>query len=94
MYFYEEEIKPILVEMARSFPGGELVFDCYSRVSAWVDSRQAVLRKVGVGIHWGLADPASLASWGLHLQETYRYLDRYYKRLGSGNWMLLFPPFN
>ena len=30
-YFHEEEIKPVVAEMARRFPGGELCFDAESK---------------------------------------------------------------
>jgi O-methyltransferase involved in polyketide biosynthesis len=94
-YFSEAEIKPIIKAIAERFPGGELVFDALSSLSAGLHNRSSsVLKETGARINWGLDNPYNLESWGMRLLEKWGYFDTHEPRLGVYNLLHYIPPLN
>ncbi len=82
-YFSASEVKPLLVELRRSFSGSELVFDALSPLMTWIHNHSnSVLKRSGTAIKWDIRRPEELKSWGLTLLERWGYFDRPEPRLG------------
>jgi O-methyltransferase involved in polyketide biosynthesis len=64
MYLKEEQVKALLLKLQETFPGCELVFDAFSRLTARSAGRHPSLRKTGATIHWGIDDPHEIEGWG------------------------------
>ncbi len=75
MYFPEEQVRSLFVELARRFPGGEMLFEATAPFvvgrARWHDS----LSKVGEDLEflWGPDDPESVADWS----EAIRFLGKW-----------------
>lgn len=60
-YFKEDEISSLIIEMAKEFPGAEMIFDATSKLANKVINRRA--KKAGeneVRVHFGIGDPTKL----------------------------------
>jgi O-methyltransferase involved in polyketide biosynthesis len=69
-YFHEEELKPVVAEMARRFPGGELCFDAQSKSA--LSKSNSMVKKTGNAnalMYFYVNDAKSLESWSpeIHL---------------------------
>jgi O-methyltransferase involved in polyketide biosynthesis len=92
-YFGTADVKPLVMELARRFPAGELVFAALSPFLAWVNNRQSsVLKRSGTSVRWDARDPLELETWGLHLPERWGYFDKPEPRLGGAALIRLIPP--
>lgn len=91
-YFSTADVKPLLMEISRHFPAGELVFDALSPFMAWVHMFSSVLKRSGTSIRWDAKDPSILETWGLHLMERWGYFDKPEPRLGAASLIRFFPP--
>lgn len=59
-YLQEPEVESLLGRLIGHGPGGELVFDAYSRVGLTLIGWQPSVRATGATLHWALDDPAEL----------------------------------
>jgi O-methyltransferase involved in polyketide biosynthesis len=67
-YFSSGDVKPMVVEMARRFPAGELVFDAAAPFLSWLHNHSSsVLKQSGTRMRWDAKNPAELEAWGLRL---------------------------
>ncbi len=91
MYFPEEQVRSLFVELARRFPKGEMLFETTAPFvvgkARWHDS----LSKVGKGLEflWGPDNPESVADWS----EAIRFLGKwnYYDyAVPRWRWMRIF----
>lgn len=73
MYLHESDVKALILRLQQKFPGCEIVFDAFSKLT--VDRIQAhpSLQKTGAVIHWGIDDPSEIETWapGVHLKEEW-----------------------
>ena len=73
MYLHESDVKALILRLLEKFPGCEMVFDAFSKMT--VDRIQAhpSLQKTGATIHWGIDDPHEIVGWGkgIHLKEEW-----------------------
>ena len=73
MYLHESDVKALILCLQKKFPGCELVFDAFSKMT--VDRIQAhpSLKKTGATIHWGIDDPHEIEGWAksIHLKEEW-----------------------
>jgi O-methyltransferase involved in polyketide biosynthesis len=91
-YFCAADVKPLLMEMSRRFPAGELVFDAVSPFITWAHKHSSVLKRSGTAARWDVKDPSELESWGLCLLERWGYFDKPEPRLPEARFFRLIPP--
>lgn len=93
-YLTEVDVKKLAVALAEHFPGSELVFDALTPFSIWLHSRNQVLRKASVTIHWGIDDSEALEGWapGIRLLDEWGYFDEKEPRLGIYSLLRFIPP--
>jgi methyltransferase (TIGR00027 family) len=70
-YFYEDQVRKLLLGMKEHFPGSELVFDAYSPFMRWTHNLRVARTKIGAPLHWALKHPQDLERWS----EGIRLLD-------------------
>ncbi len=91
-YFSTGDVRPLVMEMGKRFPTGELVFDAASPfVSRHHNRTSSVLKRSGTQIRWDAKNPQELESWGLHLIEKWYYFDKPEARLRAFRWMRFIP---
>jgi O-methyltransferase involved in polyketide biosynthesis len=91
-YFSTGSVKPMVMEMARRFPAGELVFDAASPfISRHHNRVSTVLKRTGTRILWDAKNPEELETWGLRLLDHWYYFDQPEPRLRSMQWMRFIP---
>jgi O-methyltransferase involved in polyketide biosynthesis len=64
MYLREEEVRRLILALRDRFPGAEMVFDIYSRLTAASVGRHPSIRRTGATVHWGIDDAAAIEEWG------------------------------
>jgi O-methyltransferase involved in polyketide biosynthesis len=73
MYLHGSDVKALFLRLQEKFPGCEMVFDAFSKIT--VDRIQAhpSLQKTGATIHWGIDDPREIEGWGkgIHFKEEW-----------------------
>jgi O-methyltransferase involved in polyketide biosynthesis len=91
-YFSTADVKPLVMEMAKRFPQGELVFDAASPfISRHHNRTSSVLKRSGTRILWDAKNPQELEAWGLKLLDHWYYFDQPEPRLRAFRWMRLIP---
>jgi O-methyltransferase involved in polyketide biosynthesis len=91
-YFSTAQVRPLVEEIVRQFPGGELIFDAASPLLARLHNlSSSVLHETGTKVRWDSPSPRSLEAWGLRLLEEWYYFDRPEPRLGLARWLRYFP---
>ena len=91
-YFSTDDVKPMLLEMVRRFPSGELVFDAMAPFMRWIHKlTSSVLKRSGTQIRWDAKNPAVLEASGLHLLERWGYFDKPDPRLGRASLIRFIP---
>ncbi|MGR6917477.1 class I SAM-dependent methyltransferase [[Actinomadura] parvosata] len=67
MYLHEEEARRLIQRICGHFPGGQLLFDCFSkrllRLAGKMSWMGIVPRAVLESWHWGIDDPRELEGW-------------------------------
>jgi O-methyltransferase involved in polyketide biosynthesis len=73
MYLQEEEVRALILCLQNRFPGCELVFDAFSKLTADRIKAHPSIQKTGASIHWGIDDPHAIEHWaeGIHLREEW-----------------------
>ncbi|AXB45832.1 class I SAM-dependent methyltransferase [Amycolatopsis albispora] len=69
MYLREAEVRELFGRITERFPGGEFVFDLFSRLGIKAQKINSVVRKSGSTLYWGLDDSRELSDYGLELVE-------------------------
>ena len=77
MYLHEEEVKQLFLSLGKRFPGSEISFDAYSRLTAKSANRHPSIRKTGAQLHWGIDEAKQIESWGegIKLLEEWYFTD-------------------
>ncbi len=95
VYFQEEEVKRLVLELRRCFAGCELVFDSLTKTSIKSHrlSPTTALRRAAFQVQWGLDESEGLEAWGpgIKLLDEWLYFDDLEPRLGSYNLMRHIP---
>ncbi len=91
-YFSTAEVRPLLLEMARRFPDGELIFDAAAPFISWFHNRSSsILKRTGLLARWDARNPQEIEAWGLQLLDHWYYFDEPEPRLGAFSWMRFIP---
>ena len=91
-YFSTADVRPLVMEMAKRFPTGELVFDAASPfISRHHNRTSSVLKRSGTRILWDAKNPRELETWGLQLLDHWYYFDQPEPRLRFFRWMRFIP---
>jgi O-methyltransferase involved in polyketide biosynthesis len=91
-YFTEGQIKGLVIEMIRRFPGAELAFDALSPFSVKLHNRKSqILKDTGARLNWAVADSKDLEAWGMRLLDEWGYFDQREPRLGAAYLMRYIP---
>jgi len=64
MYLREDEVKRLFLALQARFPGSEIVFDAFSRLTARAANNHPSIKKTGAQIHWGIDDAREMQQWG------------------------------
>jgi O-methyltransferase involved in polyketide biosynthesis len=75
MYLHASDVKALILHLQRKFPGCELVFDAFSKLTTDRIQAHPSLQKTGAQIHWGIDDPHEIEQWapGIHLKEEWYF---------------------
>lgn len=75
MYLEERAVKSLILKLKEDFPGCELVFDAYSRLTARSAKRHPSVRATGAVMRWGIDDAKAIESWaeGIRLKEEWTF---------------------
>jgi len=91
-YFSTAVVKPMVMDLARLCPTGELVFDAASPfISRHHNRTSSVLKRSGTRILWDAKNPQELEAWGLELVDHWYYFDTPEPRLGAFGWIRFIP---
>ena len=73
MYLHESDVKALILRLHQKFPGCELAFDAFSKLTADRVQAHPSLRKTGAAIHWGIDEQHEIEQWaeGIHLKEEW-----------------------
>ncbi len=93
VYFHEEDVKCLVLELRRRFKGCELVFDALTKASIRIHRLSPAMRRAALQVHWGLERNNALEDWapGIKLLEEWFYFDHQEPRLGRYNWLRHIP---
>ena len=93
VYFTEEDVRRLVLQLRQRFPGCELVFDSLSKASIWIHRLSPAMRAAALQVHWGLDQSQALEAWGpgIRLVEEWLYFDHQEPRLGRYNLMRHIP---
>jgi O-methyltransferase involved in polyketide biosynthesis len=80
VYFYEEEIKSLFMDMIREFPESEIIFEIYSKIFLWLRNRMIADHKHSVASrwYWGINSAKVIAKWSDKIQiiDEFPYFSR------------------
>ena len=78
MYFSEEEVRPLLENVARFLAPGELLFDACTSFGCKLSSKHETVKHTNARFRWGLDDDTVLERWSpnLSLQQVEYYMDK------------------
>jgi len=68
MYFQEEQIKPLVLEVFRRFPHAEMAFDTIPPFLAKRSNLHTEVRKYNVSFEWGLDKAEDLKQWNNQIE--------------------------
>jgi len=88
-YFDPDEVKALVIELRRCFPGSELVTDVFTPLTIRFDNLHLLLTGATARLRWGVRDPRELESWadGIRLEESFSYFDDPEPRTGLPSWL-------
>jgi O-methyltransferase involved in polyketide biosynthesis len=95
MYFSEDDVRRLFVDLAERFPRAGLHFDvCDSRMCRLVGNQRAI-RQANATFKWGMDDDRQLEKWHSRLEyrNTRYYFEMYRKRWGLLSLMRFVPFF-
>lgn len=77
MYLREEEVKSLFLALQARFPGSEIAFDAYSRLTARSVATHPSIQKTGARVQWGIDDARAIEAWGVNirLMEEWYFAD-------------------
>ncbi len=92
-YFEELQVKALVLNLYRHFPGSELVCDAHTPFVIWADNLQLAYAKVKARLHWSIKHGTDVESWGdnIHLLDEWNYYEDDDPRLKAFRWVRLFP---
>jgi O-methyltransferase involved in polyketide biosynthesis len=93
MFFTEEQVKGLVLELLQRFPGSELIFDAFSPFYVWGNNRRLQRTKVGARANWALKHAREPENWSenIHLvDEWYPFLQPE-PRLANIRWVKYIP---
>ena len=75
MYLDEEDVKRLLLQLHKVFPGCQLIADVFSQMTARSATRHASLKLTGASLGWGIDDPLEIEAWspGIRLLEEWYF---------------------
>lgn len=76
MYFSEEQVKSVIQNLAKRFPGCEIYFDFVSKWAARNSDKHESVKRTKARFHFGLNDPHTVEQWvpGLKLIERFYFV--------------------
>lgn len=93
MYFPETEVRALLAEMARNFPGSEMILETIGPMLAHSSRIHPLLSKTNAQFRWGIGDLRAIEGWSpaIHLAGQYRLFDYYPARWRFLRWLRRVP---
>lgn len=68
MYLREEQVRSLFLSLQARFPGSEIAFDAYSRLTARSVANHPSLKHTGARIQWGIDDAREIEAWGVNIR--------------------------
>lgn len=93
MFFEQAQVKWLLLELMRRFPGAELAFDAFSPFYLWANNRRVARSKIGARANWALKHARDPEKWEQDirlLKEWYPFLEPE-PRLAHIRWVRFIP---
>ena len=92
-YFEERQLRRVVQNLSRRFPGAVLIFDAVTPLQVELSRFHPLLRMAGAQLKWGLQSARDLEHWegGTRLLYQVYYFDQPEPRLGWYNILRLFP---
>jgi len=63
MYLHESDVRALILGLHRRFPGCDLVFDAFSKMTAERIKAHPSIQRTGAEVHWGIDDPHEIEGW-------------------------------
>ena len=82
MYLPEADLRPLMVDLATRFPGGEILIESLSLKSAGKTHRHDTVSKLNAKFVWGIDSGHEIEAWhpSIKLLAEWRYLDFHRRR--------------
>ncbi|WP_321428929.1 class I SAM-dependent methyltransferase [uncultured Methanolobus sp.] len=96
MYFRKNQVKSVICNLARHFPGSEIHFDAVSEWTCKHSKLHDTIKHMNADFIWGLNDASEIECWDQNIRhhDTLYYMDVEKKRWGlKGYIMGLIPTF-
>jgi len=93
MYFTEDNVRKLIVDIAERFPGAHLAFDTSGSRTARMVNKKSAIQQLDASLAWPYDDDGSLDAWhpGLRRLERAYYFDKFRTRWGL-LWLTRFLP--
>lgn len=86
MYFAEEELKPFFRELARRFPGSEMLFEMLAPLAVGKSRHHETVKKIDsrAEFKWALKNSRDMETWNpsIRFAEEWNYFDFHKRRWG------------
>jgi O-methyltransferase involved in polyketide biosynthesis len=94
MYFPEEQVRALLVELARRFPGSEMILETIGPMLAHSSRIHPLLSKTSAKFRWGISDSRAIERWNpaIHVVGQFHLFDFHPRRWRFLRWLRLWPP--
>jgi O-methyltransferase involved in polyketide biosynthesis len=86
MYLTEGEVRGLVLGLQRKFPGCELVFDAFSKLTAERVKAHPSLQKTGAVVQWGIDEPREIEGWGAGIQLKEEWFFSQSPDIGRLDW--------
>ena len=92
-YFEPEQVKGLVIELSRRFPGAELVTDMFTAFAVRIDNLHLLATHSKARLRWAVSDPRALEAWGhgIRLVESFSYFEDPEPRMGLPSWFARLP---
>lgn len=82
MYFTEEQLRAMVLEIFRRFPQAHIMFDIMSTFLVKRTKLHSEVRKYNVKLQWGLDKPSDLKAWDerIEIEKVEYFMNRHFSR--------------
>jgi methyltransferase (TIGR00027 family) len=82
MYFTEQEVKQVILEIKNHFPGSEIIMEVLGKFIASHTEFHPLVTRTNAKFKWGVDDCKELESWGIQMIAQWYYSEQHRERQG------------